>query len=512
MEIQAGLVERNADTSEDRQIRLRIGINVGDVVAEGRDLLGDGVNIAARLEALAEPCGIALSDDAYRQVRDRLDIDWQDAGKHEVKNIERPVHVWCWSLTASRGAERASDAREGLALPDKPSIAVLPFDNMSGDPEQDYFADGVTEDIITALSKFRWFFVTARNSTFAYKDTAVDIKQVGRELGVRYVLEGSVRKAGNRIRVTAQLIEAESGNHIWAERYDRLMEDIFDLQDEITLTIASAVEPELANSERDRAVHKPTDDLRAWDLFHQGLAKIWQTNKESTTEGAALIRQALSRDAGLGQAYAYLAFVGYYQIIWSMTDDREQTLQEGLTNANRAIEIDSRDYVAHWALGRLHDLEGDYQSAVRELETAININPSFAHGYFGLAVSHLFAGQAEKTVELADMAIRLSPNDPLMWAFLGNKGIAHAVLQEFDKGIEYLEEACRIPTAAFVPFVMLSALYANADRMADAEKTLVQARHREPHLSLRHMQEYLESADDKSFEVFFEGFQKAALV
>ncbi len=281
-------------------ITLRIGIHIGDITHVDDDIFGDGVNIAARLQEIAEPGGIALSGRARDFLDQTLAEKFEDGGKQGLKNIAEAVRVF----HSRQGKTGPATDGGGLALPDKPSIAVLPFENMSGDPEQEYFADGITEDIITALSKFRWFFVTARNSTFTYKGSAVDIKQVGRELGVRYVLEGSVRKGGSRIRITAQLIEAESGNHIWAERYDRELDDIFELQDEITLTIAAAVEPELAGSERERALHKPTDNLQAWDLYHRGLAKIWQTSKGSMIEGSALMHQALAKDPNLGQAYA----------------------------------------------------------------------------------------------------------------------------------------------------------------------------------------------------------------
>jgi adenylate cyclase len=260
VDIQQDMAGREADLPDERRLRLRIGVNLGDIIVEGSDIYGDGVNIAARLEGLAEPGGICISGKVYEEVRNKLPTAFEDLGEQEVKNIAEPVRVYRWT-------DAAVDPMPGtvgaLPLPDKPSIAVLPFTNMSGDPEQEYFSDGITEDIITALSKFRWFFVISRNSTFVYKGQAVDIKQVGRELGVRYVLEGSVRKTANRVRISAQLIEAETGKHVWAERYDRSLEDIFELQDEITSTIAAAVEPELAGSERMRSMRKPTEHLDA---------------------------------------------------------------------------------------------------------------------------------------------------------------------------------------------------------------------------------------------------------
>ena len=256
--VQTGMAERNSGIADKDAIRFRVGVHLGDIVVEGDDIFGDGVNIAARLQEIGDAGGIANSGTAHENITGRVDAAFADTGDRELKNIERPVRVWRWSPD---GVPHDLPEADPLALPDKPSIAVLPFENMSGDPEQEYFADGMMEDIITALSKFRWFFVIARNSTFVYKGQAVDIKQVGRELGVRYVLEGSVRKAANRVRISAQLIEAETGNHVWAERYDRSLEDIFELQDEITSTIAAAVEPELAGSERERAMRKPTENL-----------------------------------------------------------------------------------------------------------------------------------------------------------------------------------------------------------------------------------------------------------
>src|SRR5438093_1866011 len=254
VEIQHGMIERNAPEPQDKRIEFRIGIHVGDIIIEDRDMFGDGVNIAARLEGIAQPGGICLSDDAYRQVRGKLDANFQDAGEQELKNIARPVRVY--HLRSGGGATETP----ALALPDKPSIAVLPFQNMSGDPEQEYFADGMVEDIITGLSRIKWLFVIARNSTFTYKGRAIDVKQVGRELGVRYVLEGSVRKGGGRVRITAQLIEAATGAHLWADRFDGSLEDVFDLQDQVAGSVAGIIEPTLEAGEISRSGRRPTND------------------------------------------------------------------------------------------------------------------------------------------------------------------------------------------------------------------------------------------------------------
>ncbi len=509
VEIQQSMIGREADLPDERRLRLRIGVNLGDIIVEGSDIYGDGVNVAARLEGLAEPGGICISGKVYEEVRDRTNLSFEDAGEHEVKNITRPVHVWRWSKAAN--AKSTETGSGPLPLPDKPSIAVLPFDNMSGDPEQEYFADGITEDIITALSKFRWFFVIARNSTFVYKGKAVDIKQIGRELGVHFVLEGSVRKAGNRVRISAQLVEAETGNHVWAERYDRDLKDIFELQDDITCTIAAAVEPELFGFERDRALHKPTENLGAWDLFQRGVALLWRIDRANVEAGIKLMHQAVEMDPNFGQAYGHLAFGSHLVLIFGWADNREETLRQGMADANRAIAIDQRDYFAHFALGRLHSPTGDHAAAIRALETSVSINPNFAHGYYGLAAAHVYGGNAEKAIENADFAIRLSPNDPLMWMFLFYKGLAHYALDDLDQAIELVERCCQFPTAQFIPFVWLTAMYVHVGREQDARKTLENARRLEPNLSIAYMKGIYRSTQGRRAERLFDALRKAGL-
>ena len=405
--IQSGMAERETEVPDDRRIRYRIGINLGDIVIDGEDILGDGVNVAARLEGLAEPGGICISGTVFDQVKGKLDAGFEDLGPQKVKNIAEPVRAY--RVTS---ASLASASTKALPVPEKPSIAVLPFENMSGDPEQEYFSDGITEDIITALSKFGWFFVIARNSSFAYKGRAIDVKQVGRELGVRYVLEGSVRKAGDRVRITAQLIEAETGNHLWAERYDRNLEDIFELQDEITQTISAAIEPELFSSEYDRTLRKPTENLSAWDLFQRGNALFWRSDRASLESGIKLIRKAADLDSNFGQAFGYLAYGALLSLFLEWAQDREATLRQGIADAKHALAIDRRDYFAQFALGRLNTLVGDHRAALRALETCVEINPNFALGYLGLEEAHVYDGDAKLAIEYADKAIRLSPNDP----------------------------------------------------------------------------------------------------
>ena len=336
IEIQNSMIERNAGLPPERRIEFRIGIHLGDVVEESDgDLMGDGVNIAARLEGVAQPGAICLSEDAYRQVKSRLDLAISDLGETKLKNIVEPMRVYSLQFgggiaakaTALAGA--ATPAAPALSLPDKPSIAVLPFQNMSGDPEQEYFADGMVEDIITALSRFRQLFVIARNSSFVYKGRAVDVKQVSRDLGVRYVLEGSVRKAANRIRITAQLIDASTGTHLWAERFDGGLEDIFDLQDQVTARVVGEIAPKLEQAEIERAKRKPTESLDAYNYFLRGMASVNQWTRAANDEALRLFYKAIELDPEFASAYGMAAWCYIWRKLNGWVVDRAQETSEG---------------------------------------------------------------------------------------------------------------------------------------------------------------------------------------
>ncbi|TIX19837.1 MAG: adenylate/guanylate cyclase domain-containing protein, partial [Mesorhizobium sp.] len=342
VEVQNGMVERNAGVPQDRRIEFRIGIHLGDVVEESDgDLMGDGVNIAARLQSIAEPNGICLSGAAYEQVRDKLKVDFEDIGDKELKNIARPVRAYRVALDRDTEREPTLPDPFGgkLAEPDKPSIAVLPFLNMSGDPEQEYFGDGVAEDIITALSKLRGFFVIARNSTFAYKGKAPDIRQVARELGVRYILEGSVRKAGERVRVTGQLVDAASGNHIWAERYDRPTSDIFAVQDEITHSVVAAIEPQIYAAERLRLQSKAPESLDAWGCVVRAMPYIWTWVIQDEDTGINLLKRAIEVDPHYARARSLLAWAFATRVV-SGNLEFAPSISNALTLAQRAIDLD----------------------------------------------------------------------------------------------------------------------------------------------------------------------------
>ena len=392
MDVQQGMRERNADVPQEKRIEFRIGVNLGDVIIEGRDLYGDGVNIAARLEGLAEPGGICISQTVLNHTRGKIAFDVEDLGEQALKNIVQPIHVYRLLLNFRPGstASRSSEP----PLPDKPSIAVLPFQNMSGDPQQDYFADSIVEEIITSLSRIRWLFVIARNSSFTYKGKAVDIKQVGRELGVRYVLEGSVRKAGNRMRMTGQLIDAISGAHLWADRFDGSLEDVFELQDSVAASVAGVIEPTLEAAEIRRSSQRPTPDLTAYDLYLRARAANQSWDEESVLRALDLLGQALDRDPHYGSALALVATC--HQLLHSngWGEDQERVRQQGIDYARRALRVAGDDpYVLEEAAFTLGYFERDINPALVLIDRSLELNPSFAIGWLRSGCSGCGVGE-----------------------------------------------------------------------------------------------------------------------
>ena len=402
--VQAAIVTENAGGTVNEPMQFRIGVHVGDVMVDGDNLLGDGVNIAARLEALAEPGAICISATARDHIGNKLPLAFDDVGDQKVKNIDQAIRVYRVQVEKLPAQPVAA-----LPLPDKPSIAVLPFANMSGDPEQEYFADGMVEEISTALSRIRWFFVIARNSTFTYKGHAVDVKQVGCELGVRYVLEGSVRKSGNRIRITAQLVEAATGNYVWAERYDRDLADIFAVQDEITERVVAAIEPELYAAEHVRSQSKPPDSLDGWECVIRALSLIGQGTRDENTEAEALCRRAIAVAPGYGRAHSLLAWALLRRTVWS--GDLQTVVPEISAETQTALAIDDRDPWAHLAQGMLQQRLGHPGEAARSARRALELNPNFALAHAFLASALGRQGAYQKAVNCAEHALRLSPHD-----------------------------------------------------------------------------------------------------
>jgi adenylate cyclase len=489
VEVQQAMPERNTGIGADKCIALRIGINLGDVIVEGDDLYGDGVNIAARIEALADAGGVFVSNTVYDHVRDRLPFVFEDLGEQQVKNIARPVRVFRVRATlthpaadapgsplsrnAGDGAERRRhEAGEGgppMPLPDKPSIAVMPFANMSGDPEQEYFVDGMVEEIITALSRIRWLFVIARNSSFTYKGQAVDVKQVGRELGVRYVLEGSVRKAGGRVRITAQLIDAATGAHLWADRFDGSLEDVFDLQDKVASSVAGVIEPALQAAETTRSANRPTNDLTAYDLYLRGYG-MFLSSARQIPEALRLLEQAIARDPRYGAALAWAAVCCFRLLFDDRSEDREADRLKGVAFARRALEVAGDDpaSVANAAQALAYFGE-DIGAMMVLVDRALALNPNYARGWHVSGNIRLWAGQLDIAVEHMEAALRLSPR-ARVGTVLAAIGAGHSYARRFDEAVPKLLVAIQEDPGYPLPYRHLAACYAHMGRLDDARE------------------------------------------
>jgi len=406
MAIQTGMAARAGD------LKLRIGVNVGDVVIEGGDILGDGVNIAARLEGIAEPGGVAISGAVREYITGRIDGTFRDAGQRELKNIGRPINIWLWSPEQARPAPDSAPA-PAPALPNKPSIAVLPFDNMSGDPEQEYFADGVVEALTAALSRIRAFFVIARNSAFAYKGRAVNVREIGRELGVAYVLEGSVQRAGGRVRITVQLIETEGGAHIWAEKYDGSLDDIFDLQDRITEQVAGALQPSIRLAEVERARRKRPQDMGAYDYTMRAIRHVWMLEKDEATKALELLDKALEIDPDYPLALALAAWCHAQRSVYNWVEDIEATKATSLAHAEKAANLSADDPLILAVLGAAHTFARHYGAARVLLERAVALDPNSAWAWSRIGWLEAYADRPEEAKEHFERALRLSPLDPM---------------------------------------------------------------------------------------------------
>jgi adenylate cyclase len=479
VEVQREMAERNVDVLPDCRIEFRMGINVGDIIRDGRDIYGDGVNVAARLETLAEPGGICVSRMVRDQVRDKLDFSFEDMGEQQVKNIARPLRVHRLKLFEEECSPTVRPSNQAspppLAVPDKPSVAVLPFTNMSGDPEQEFVSDGIAEDVITALSRYPSLFVIARNSCFTYKGRAVDVKQVGRDLGVRYVLEGSVRKAGNRLRVTAQLVEAQTGNHVWAERYDRDLADIFAMQDEITEAATIAVAPAIADAERQRAMRKAPESLDVWAAYQRGLWHLCKATPDDDAIARDLFQLAIDLDSTFAGSYSALALVQLQSAaIYQKLDPVEaQSSAEAL--ARRAVALDGADAQARSCLGWALQARGELEGALVEIERALSMSPNLAaaHGHRGATL--IFSGRQKEGLAALETCIRLDPRDP----FLSVRLLHIACGLYFSREYEATVEAAKRLILSYPDFPMIyrwpAAALGQLGRVAEAKEALEKA-------------------------------------
>jgi TolB-like protein/class 3 adenylate cyclase len=483
VEVQRRMAEQNAAVSQDQRIELRIGIHVGDIIIDDDDIFGDGVNIAARLEGIAEPGGVCISDDAQRQIRGKIDIAFEDMGPQALKNIVEPMRAWRCRIDvnppSSLPTKSPAAAAPPLALPDKPSIAVLPFQNMSGDPEQEYFADGMVEEIITALSRIRWLFVIARNSSFTYKGHAVDVKQVGRELGVRYVLEGSVRKAGNRMRITGQLVDAISGAHLWADHFDGTLEDVFELQDRVAISVAGIIEPAVQGAEmRWSAQQRPTDDLTAYDLYLRALTPIrsGEVNRESYVKALDLLNQAIQRDSLYAPALALAGSCRSSLDVAGWIDDAGANRDEALRLTRRALAAarDDPNVLANGAYVLAYFGE-DIVTSIALIDRSLELNPSFAVGWWRSGWLRLWVGQPDLAIKHFETGLRLSPRVRMHDPFLGI-GVGQFFARRLDEARTMLLRSLQenpnwVPTYRF-----LASCYAQMGRLDEARELIKRLR------------------------------------
>jgi adenylate cyclase len=466
--MQQTIAERNTGIAADTRIELRIGINLGDVIVESDDLYGDGVNIAARIEALADPGGVFVSNTVYDQERDRLPFVFEDLGEQQVKNIARPVRVFRAQLSTTKAAA----ATPTLALPDKPSIAVLPFQNITGDAEQEYFVDGMVEEITTAISRLPWLFVIARNSSFTYKGKAVDVKQVARELGVRYLLEGSVRKAGNRVRIAGQLIDTSTGAHIWADRFDGTLDDIFELQDQVAASVVGAIEPRLRHSEIERARRKPTESLDAYDLYLRALAQFHKFTAESCSEAIRLARQALEIDPTYAPPGALIGVAYAWQIAQGWTRPDEARVVEIAGLAKRAVQYGKEDPDALWMAANVIAFTGEVQTAANVIDRALSLNPNSAHGWMIRGWIHTFLNQPKPASDALERAMRLSPLDPLGYQFAWGLGLAAFEEGQYEEAIQWADLSLREEPTALPALRVKVAASSLLNKPAEAQQAL----------------------------------------
>jgi TolB-like protein/class 3 adenylate cyclase len=513
VEMQRGMAERNQKTPPERRIEFRIGVNLGDVIAEEHDIFGDGVNVAARLEGLADPGGICISRVVRDQVRDRLDYTFEDLGEQQVKNIARPVRVYRVRDPSSPIEEPLPASSRPLSLPDKPSIAVLPFTNLSDDPEQDYFADGLVEEIITAISRVPWLFVIARNSSFTYKGRAADVTQVARELGVRYLLQGSVRKAGPRVRISGQLIDTTTTAHIWADRFEGTVEDIFALQDQAATNVVSAIEPRLRLSEIERAARRRTNNPDAYDLYLRALAQFHKYSEGGMRAAASLLGQALAKEPSYAAAAAMLGLCRGLQkgLGWASLTNIE--IAEAIDQTRKALEGGKDDPDTLWMAGdAISILAHDHARAADAVDRALKLHPNSAGAWMARGWVACCQNQPALAIEALEHAMRLSPLDPLGFFFKGGLALAHLAVGQYEAAANWADrcwrEYPRYRTALRIRIVS----YAHLGRVDEARNGVERLLQVDPKSSIaRFITGVTGYYPPEIVAVFVEGYRKAGM-
>lgn len=513
MSVQSKMTERDDPAAQ--KVTFRIGINVGDIIIDGDDIFGDGVNIAARVENACEPGGVCVSGSAFEQVLGKTNFVFDDLGEKSLKNIERPVRLYSVRLASSSAARSAtlpSETTSPLALPDKPSIAVLPFQNMSGDPEQEYFADGVVEDIITALSRFRSLFVIARNSSFTFKGKAVDIKKVGHELGVRYVLEGSIRKAGGRVRITGQLIDAASGAHLWADKFDGSLEDVFDLQDRITMSVVAAIAPKLDQAEIERSKRKPTEKLDAYDYYLRGLAVVEGATRDENEEALGHFYKAIEIDANFALAHAMVARCFTLRKANGWMADIAKETGETARLARRAAELGRGDAAVLSRVGyALARVVFEPDEGADLIERALMLNPHLSSAWQFSGLLKAFSGEPETAIQHLAHAMRLSPLDPSLYSMQSATALAHFVACRYEESVFWAEKARR-GNPNFLPAIRIIATSAgNSGQLERAQKAGKRIMEIDPAFRISRLSEHVPLRQPDDLARYAEGLRRAGL-
>jgi adenylate cyclase len=548
--IQQEMIDREADVSDDLHIQYRIGVNLGDIVIEGDDIFGDGVNIAARLEQMAESGGICISGTAYDHLKSKVEVGYEFLGEVQVKNIKQAVRAYrvltdpdqvgvtvgekrirlaithrfaamaavlmvaiigsvAWWWLQQRNVEPIDPSKIAIVLPDKPSIAVLPFDNMSNDPQQDYFSDGITEDLITDLSQISGLFVIARNSVFTYKGRAVKIQTVGRELGVKYVLEGSIRKQGNRVRINAQLVDSQTGGHLWAERFDRDFDDIFALQDEVVEKIVLALQVRLTTNEKRGLLSPHTNSTKAYDIFLQGRKEFIRRSKDGNGIALALFEDAVNLDSQFARGYAYLAWAHTREFIDGWSDNSANSLKLARNLVDKAVAIDNRLPLPHFVNGLVALYEKDHEKALASMAKAIALDPNFSDAYAVTTRILNLAGRPETGLKPMETAMRLSPNRPQAYFFI--LGTAYFGLGRYEDAAKMFKKALERNPSAQRPRMWLAATYSMLDQIEDAEWEASEILSLNPNFSISQIGRVIPFKNPAHLEILINGLRKAGL-
>jgi adenylate cyclase len=512
VEAQTALAEANTGVPPGRQINFRVGVHIGDVMVRAGDLFGDGVNIAARLQTLANPGGVCISGTTYDQVRKVLPVTFTDLGVQQVKNIQEPIRAYQVGVTSEKReafSTPVAEAESPPPLPDKPSIAVLSFQNMSGDPEQEYFADGMVEEIITALSRFKWLFVIARNSSFTFKGKAVDIKEVGRRLGVRYVLEGSVRRASGKVRITGQLIDAVTGTHLWADRFERDLTDVFALQDDVTVAVVSAVEPKLRQTEIALAARRRPENLTAYDLYLRATQQYYLTTREGTAEALRLAHRALELDPGFGRAAALAGNCHAQNVLWGYAVDPQFDRKEAVRLSRLALSIDDSDPETLARAGIISAfMVGDCESEIELVDRAVALNPNSFHAWHCRGQVYRIAGLPEEALRSFERAIRMSPVDPRLHMTFAGIGMAFIELRRFDEAIVAGKKAQRQNSSFSGAYRCLASAFAHLGRDAEAREAAARLLQLDPTFTIS---SYIARGGLSNAKLATDGLRKAGL-